>query len=240
MAGGGGAGKAFDENVAGGLATERNFPLVGQGDGEKIGHGVAPGEAQVAARAQAGIVDEAEEFRVLAGNAGDARGYAGGQLRKRKGMRGGHAPGSGRDGIAMGINTRVAEEGIEAFDEAVGPGMLEELGFLMDFRPIEAEGVDEEHLDEAVFAEHLQGELLARGGEAGADARGMLEQARLGQSLNHRGGRAGDDMHGACEVTHGHQTVRMILTQQVELFDVVFDRAGGHGVGRGQDFEASK
>jgi len=129
----------------------------------------------------------------------------------------------------VGVDAGVAEEGVEAFDEAVGPGVFEEFGFSVDFGPVEAEGLDEEHFDEAVLAEHAESEAFAGGGEAGADAGGVADEAGLGEGLDHGGDGAGDDGHGAGEFAHGHRFAGVRLAEQVELLDVVFDGAGGHG-----------
>jgi len=235
VAAGGGVGEAFDEDVGSSLATEGDGVAVGESDGEEVGDRIVAGETEGAAGAQAGVVDEAEKFRVLAGDAGDAGGDAGGKFGKGVGGAGVHAAGGGGDGVAMGIHAGVAEEGVEALDKAVGPSVFEEFGFGVDFGPVEAKGLDEKHFDEAVFAEHAEGEAFASRGEAGTDAGGVAQETGLGEGLDHGGDGAGDNGHGAGEFAHGHGFAGVLLAEQVELLDVVLDGAGGHAGKRMKD-----
>lgn len=78
--------------------------------------------------------------------------------------------GAGGDGVAVGVGGGVAEEGVDAVEDFVGDGVFEFFGFVVDFGPVEAEGLDEEEFDKAVAAEDVEGELLAGGGELGAGA----------------------------------------------------------------------
>ena len=89
--------------------------------------------------------------------------------------------------------------------------MFEFFGFVVDFGPVEAQDFDEEEFEESVAAEDMEGELLAAGGELGAGAGFVGDQAGIGEGLDHGGGGAGDDAHGGCELAHGDQIIRGVL-----------------------------
>ncbi len=81
------------------------------------------------------------------------------------------------DGVAMGVGGGMAEEGVDAVDDAIGDGVLECVGFFMYDGPVEAEDFDQEQFDEAMASQHVERQLLAAAGEAHAGAGFVFHQA---------------------------------------------------------------
>jgi hypothetical protein len=105
--------------------------------------------------------------------------------------------------------------------------VLEFLGFIMDFGPVEAEVADEEKFDEAMAAEDVEGKLVAGGGELDTGARRVMDEAGIGEGFDHGGGGAGRDAERGGHLPHGYQTHvgRERRLPQVDRLDVVLDRA---------------
>lgn len=74
----------------------------------------------------------------------------------------------GRDRIAVRTGRRVAEEFVDARLEILGDDVLEPLRLLVDLVPLVAERLHQVALQQAVVADHLQGDLLAALGQAHA------------------------------------------------------------------------
>jgi len=190
----------FDgDGVGEGLAEEGEFggaadaDLVGALEGETLGEG----EGDSGADALSGEV--AEHLGVFVGDAGDLCGLAGTELREGLVLGAGQGAVEGGDGVAMGVELRVAKLGGDALFKALGDEVLEALGFLMDLVPRVVEDSVEEGLDEAMVANDLEGALFSGFGEPDAvvllvDDHGWL---RGGELLQHVGdGRGGDGEMG--------------------------------------------
>lgn len=168
-------------------------------------------------------------MRVLIKDAGDLLRLAEGAIGEAHATRFVELAFGGGDGVAMGIGRGVAQEGIDALEDAIGDGVLQGVGFFVDDGPVETKDADEEEFHEAMAAEDVEGELLAAVGEADAAARFVLDQAGIGQGFDHRGGGAGDDAHDRSQAAHGHHLAIPAALLQINLLEVIFDGAGGHG-----------
>jgi hypothetical protein len=128
----------------------------------------------------------------------------------------------------VGIDGGVAEEIVDFFQDMIGDGVLEHVGFVVDFGPIEFEDADEEEFEEAMAAEDVEGELLAAVGEFGAASRFVLDEAGIGQGLDHGSCGSGDYAHGGGEFAHGDDLSPAGALLQIKLLEIVFHGAGRH------------
>ena len=94
--------------------------------------------------------------------------------------------------VAMWIDGRMPQRDRHPLDQRVRHGMLQPLGLRVDGIPAVAEELDQVRLDEPVAADHPERGAAAGIGELDALVGSVLEQAELGQSLDHaaHGGRA--------------------------------------------------
>ncbi len=121
---------------------------------------------------ESGAIDELQKFRRLIDDPADFFGLvqrAIGQAAVRGWF---EISLGGGDGIAMRVNLGVIEQRVDFGQDFFADGVLQFLGFGVDFGPIEAEDSYEEEFDEAMSAEDVEGELLAAAREADAAARG--------------------------------------------------------------------
>ena len=85
----------------------------------------------------------------------------------------------------------MAEQGVEPVEHLVGDGVLQLLGLGVDAGPVHLQHVDEEGLDEPVLADDAQRHAPAVGRQAHAMPRLVLDEAAVGQRLDHGGDGAG-------------------------------------------------
>ena len=78
--------------------------------------------------------------------------------------------------MTVRIDDRVAEQGRDPVLELVGQNVLEDLGLLVHLVPRHAEGLGEIGLEEAVMADHLEGDLAAGIGELDAPVGSVLDE----------------------------------------------------------------
>ena len=103
--------------------------------------------------------------------------------------------------------------------------MLERLRLLVHAIPRHAELLDEIELEQPVVAQHLERDLLAVVRELHAAVRDVLDQALVGELLDHPGGRRGRDLQAIREVVGRDRLARAVL-QRVDRLRVVLDRLG--------------
>ena len=96
-----------------------------------------------------------------------------------------------RDRIAVWIQQRLAEDGRQGFDETIGNGMFQTLGFLMDFMHRVSQLLYEEELDDAMAAQHPQGDAFPTLSEANTIVLSMIDELSFVQALSHIGDRSG-------------------------------------------------
>ena len=77
----------------------------------------------------------------------------------------------------MRIPVGVAELGGDQLLQLLGDVVLEHLGLLVDAVPGHPEHLGQKELEQAVVADHLQGDLLPAPGEANAVVGGVLDQS---------------------------------------------------------------
>ena len=171
-----------------------------------------------------------EEFGIAIGDASDAAGSTGFEVDQGGEILLGHLSVGAGDGGAVGIDFGAAEQFIDAVDEAVGDGVFELFGVSVDFIPAEAEGLNEEQLDESVSANDAGGELVAGGGELDAVVGSMFDEALGGELGEHAADGAASEAESLGERIGGG-----LLAGEAELvdgFDVIFHRAAVRFCGR--------
>ena len=92
----------------------------------------------------------------------------------------------------MRVARRVAELHRDQLLELLGQDVLEHLGLVVHAVPRHAERLREVELEQPVVAEHLEREVAAAVGELDAVVGPVLDEAELGEALDHarrRGGR---------------------------------------------------
>ena len=85
------------------------------------------------------------------------------------------------DRVAVRITFREAEFRVEAGQHAVGDGVFEDFGFVVDLVPAVAEFADEEGFEEAVAADHVDGGGAALVGEGDRAVLRVGHQALFGE-----------------------------------------------------------
>ena len=196
---------------------------------EGVGLVAAVLDREDGAGGQTGGADEVEEFGLLVEDAGDDEFLAEGAVDEIHVAGRGDGAADGGDGVAVGIDGGVAEEGVHAFKHSFAGDVFPFLGFGVDFGPIEAEDLDEEELDEAVPAEDFQGGAFSEVGEADAEAGRIANEPSFGEAFDHGGGGARGDAYGRGEAPHGDVAFFLQFLFEVKLLEVVFAGARGHG-----------
>ena len=88
-----------------------------------------------------------------------------------------HLAGEGGDGVAVGIELGLAQQLEDALLHAFRDHVLEALGLVMHLVPGVAQDADQEHLEEAVVTNELEGNLAALARELLAAVPVVLHQA---------------------------------------------------------------
>jgi hypothetical protein len=83
------------------------------------------------------------------------------------------------------VDCGVAEVGVDAVDQSFRRRVLHVLGFLVDLVPGHGQGLGEEPLEQAMPADDLHRQPLARVGQTRAFVRRVGGEAGLGKRLEH-------------------------------------------------------
>src|SRR5436190_1090613 len=102
--------------------------------------------------------------------------------------------------------------------------MLESLGLVVDLVPGVAQHLDQEHLEQAVVADELEGDLPAFLGELLAAVPVVLDQALCGEPRDHLAYRRGRDAQPLRQLSCRHRP--LVAAQQVERLEIVLLGAG--------------
>lgn len=132
----------------------------------------------------------------------------------------------------MRIERGAAQVTIEGIEHHGRDGVLKALGLVVHHRPIEAERVDEEGLDEAMPAKDVERGARALGGEPDAAEPLVARQLRRDELLHHARGRAGRHPERCRDLAHGCLVGRSLALQEIDGLQVVLDRLGGEHGGR--------
>src|ERR1700686_1109460 len=116
------------------------------------------------AREQAAALELAEANRVVVGHALDDQLFSDTTFAQRPVAHRADLAGQRRDGVAVRIELRAAEQLEDPLLHPLGDDVLEPFGLVVDLVPAIAEDLDEEHLQEAVVADELQRHLAALAG----------------------------------------------------------------------------
>src|SRR5581483_7686469 len=127
-----------------------------------------------------------------------------------------------RNRIAVGIEGRMAELRGNQLLDLLRENMLEHLRLRMHPLPAHTEALDEEELEQAVMADHLERDEAASLGQADTMVRLVLDETEAGELARHPRDRRG------CDVEAVGQRVRRCrlaaALEHVDRLDVVLDR----------------
>ncbi len=218
------AGDARAEDDRGGMAVDGQPEVVVEGgvfQDLQAGLRDQPNLAQVAQQLGVGVTDT-----VHTGGLGRA------QAQQGQGGGIGHAQVGRGDGVTVRVEGGIAEGLVDALLEFFGDDVLQPVGFVVDGVPFVAQGAVKVHLQQAVVAHDLEGDLLAGGCEGDAVVLAVFEQrgGAGGELLEHAGDGGGGDTQGS-----GNAVGAGALTgggDVVDGFQVVFDglgEVGAHG-----------
>ena len=115
---------------------------------------------------------------------------------------------AGRDRVAMWIARGIAELGGDELLELLGEHVLEHLGLGVHAVPWHPEGLDEEQLEQAVMAHHLERDPAAVLGQRDPAVRTVLDQAELAEPLDHPRRRRGRHPESLGEGVGAHRVSR--------------------------------
>jgi len=122
----------------------------------------------------------------------------------------------------VGVVCRISERAVDPFLELLGDHVLESVCLGVDVVDVEPEGVCQVELEQAVMADHLECDPLARLSQARALVGLVLEQVEYGELLDHRRGRRRRDTLVASERGDGRTTSGLL--ELVDPLQVVLDR----------------
>ena len=102
--------------------------------------------------------------------------------------------------------------------------MLEDLGLVVHLVPAHSQALDQVELEQAVVADHLEGDAPARCGEPDAAVRLVLGEPERDQLADHPGNGAGLDAEPLRE--RGRRCAGSVRFERVDGLDVVLDGRG--------------
>ena len=144
---------ATDQQLRRGARADRHALIVRALQAHAVRHFVARLDLDRLARLEVMALDEAQERRVLIGDARhrDRRVERAGQQRLERAMR--ELAVGGRNRIAVRIELGPAEHLVDALDQPIRHDVLHLLGVVVDLVPVHAHDLDEEQLDQAMAAQ---------------------------------------------------------------------------------------
>lgn len=132
------------------------------------------------------------------------------------------------DRIAVRIKLRVAEERVQFLQHLVGQRVLEFLGFLVHFRPVQPERLHQKQFNEPMPANDAQRLSFAGRGESDAAARLVVHEPGIREGLNHRRSRTGCDGKGGGQPARRQQILPAASLLLVEVLQVILNRRAKH------------
>src|SRR5258706_4763030 len=173
---------------------------------------------------QAAVLELAQEGRVLIGHALHPHLLPGPAVAYRAVAERSHLAGEARDGVPVRVQLRPAEKLEDSSLHPLRDHVLQPLGFLVCLVPRVAEHLDQEHLEQAMVADQLEGDLPAFFGELLAAVPVVLDQALGGESSHHLADRGRRDAKPLRQLSRRDWT--LVAAQQVEGLQVVLLGAG--------------
>src|SRR5713101_7418498 len=135
-----------------------------------------------------------------------------------------HLAGEARDGLPVGVQLRPAEQLEDSSLHPLRDHVLESLGLVVDLVPAVAEHLDQEHLEQAVVADQLEGDLPSFLRELLAAVPVVLDQALGGEPRHHLADRRRGDAEPLRQLSRRHRP--LVAAEQVEGLEVVLLGAG--------------
>src|SRR2546430_981197 len=135
-----------------------------------------------------------------------------------------HLAGEAWDGVPVRVQLRPAEQLEDSSLHPLRDHVLESLGLVVDLVPGVAQHLDQEHLEQAVVADELEGDLPAFLGELLAAVPVVLDQALCGEPRDHLAYRRGRDAQPLRQLSCRHRP--LVAAQQVEGLEIVLLGAG--------------
>ncbi len=137
-------------------------------------------------------------------------------------------PAGGRNRIAMRIDFWMIEICVDPFKNLIRNGVLQFFSFHMNFRPVEIEHFDEKQLEQTMPSKDMQRKLFSTRSQSHAASRLVTDKPRIRQCFNHARGRAGHNAHDSRQPPHTDEPIGRIYLRQIDLLEIVFDRAARH------------
>ena len=128
----------------------------------------------------------------------------------------------------MRVDRRAAEHLVHALDEALRHRVLEPIGLLVHFAPVEADDLDQEKLDQSVPAQDVQCQLPARRRELRSGVGLVSDETAVGQGLEHRRDRTRGHRGDRGQAPGSHRNPRLALLLEQHGLQVVLDGGGRH------------
>src|SRR5205823_3057729 len=168
---------------------------------------------------QAAALELAQLDRVVVGDPLDRDLLARTAFAERAVADGRQLAGERRDGMAVGVELRPAQQLEDALLHPLRDHVLEALRLVVDLVPAVAEHADQKDLQQAVVADQLQGDFAAVRGELLAAVAVVFDQALGGQAGDHLADARRRDAEALGEVPGRDRPA--VAAEQVEGFEVV-------------------
>jgi methenyltetrahydromethanopterin cyclohydrolase len=136
--------------------------------------------------------------------------------------------------IAMGIDVGMVEKLVDAIDEKIAHGVFHVLGLVVHLVPRHAECADEKELDEAVPADHSQGQHASGPREGHALVGAMRCQPGRIERLEHARDGAGGNAERGGDLSGRRRPPVLARRDLTDRLDVVLDGETRHGDGPGR------
>lgn len=132
------------------------------------------------------------------------------------------------DRIPMRINTWPPQQIIDSLQNLLRDDMLQFLGLGMHLRPVQAQHLHEERFHQPMSPQYVQRQLLPPTGQPNPIPRLVIHQTGIRERLDHARCSPRNDSHARGQLPHAHQPIWRMLLLQIDLLQVVLDRAGWH------------
>src|SRR6202165_989373 len=128
------------------------------------------------------------------------------------------------DGVTVGVQLRAAEQLEDPLLHPLGDHVFQPFGFVVDLVPAVAEDLDEEHLQQAVVPNELEGDFAALASELLSAVAVVHDEALSGEARDHFADAGRRDAETLSQVAGRNRA--LIAVQLVEGFEVILLASG--------------
>ena len=128
----------------------------------------------------------------------------------------------------MRIDLRMLEQLVDPFHDFVRNRVLQLLGFLVDFGPVEPQHFDEKQFNQSMPAQDVQREFFTFRAQLHPAARLVVDEPGLVERFDHRRRRPRRDLHRAGERPHGDKPPARPLLLGVQRLQVILHGSRRH------------